>query len=237
MNNSRQYESRFFTKADCSVSKLIFELPQVWWSRFYEYEWARQFCRTEDVVLDAACGLAHPLKFYLADHCREVHCCDADPRILDKGEILRDISETFGETVASQFPERYFSQIDFRQALVQALPYPDGYFDKVYCISVLEHLNDELNQSELLTVNALTLNMVNHREIYDSLREFRRVLKDDGLIILTFDYPSINLNYLINLAAQQGLTFAGPLDCRLPADALYSTLWNLFCFRAVFQKE
>jgi len=40
-------------------------IPQNWWSRHQEYKWAAQFAGPEYVVLDAACGISHPFKWYL----------------------------------------------------------------------------------------------------------------------------------------------------------------------------
>ena len=64
-----QYATRFIRQSDPQTSKLIFKLPSTWWSRPYEYAWADKFVEPGDTVLDAACGIAHPFKFYLADKC------------------------------------------------------------------------------------------------------------------------------------------------------------------------
>lgn len=55
--------------------------------------------------------------------------------------------------------------LQFRHADLHQLPYEDLSFDIIYCISVLEH-----------TIDYLTI-----------LREFRRVLKPGGRLIVTFD--------------------------------------------------
>lgn len=68
---SPNYGGGFFTTGDCHTKKFVFDLPEAWWSRHYEYEWAKQFCAGEDIALDAACGICHPFKFYLADNCKE----------------------------------------------------------------------------------------------------------------------------------------------------------------------
>jgi len=69
------------------------------------------------------------------------------------------------------------------------------------------------------------------------LSEFRRVLKDDGLIVLTFDYPRINLDYLKMLVPEIGLAFHGPVDFDLPVNAVYSDVHQLHCFRTVLHKR
>ncbi|MEW6574095.1 MAG: class I SAM-dependent methyltransferase [Bacillota bacterium] len=211
-----KFTSRFFRQSDARTEKLVFPLPPYWWSRFYEYEWARRFCAPDDVVLDAGCGICHPFKFYLSDVCREVHACDIDPRILSAEEILKDIARDFGEEVSKRFPVKYFRQVFYCRASLTALPYPDRTFDKIYCISVLEHLPPAA--------------------LFLSLQEFKRTLKDEGLIVLTFDYPLVNLEYLAKVFADVGLVFAGKVLFEMPENALYSEIDRLSCFRAVLRK-
>lgn len=59
--------SRFITFDDPQLKKVILELPEIWWSRMYEYAWASSFVNDDHVVLDAACGICHPFKFHLCN--------------------------------------------------------------------------------------------------------------------------------------------------------------------------
>lgn len=232
----KYYHSRFFVASDYRNSDFIVEIPKVWWSRSYEYGWASQFVSPEDTTLDAACGLEHPLKFFLLDHCKESYACDHDERILNHSEIERAFLQAFGSEALEGFPKRYLQDVQFKQASLNKLPYPAKHFDKIYCISVLEHLSDWFNKYVWL----LPLNKVlpfAPRMIEHSLFEFRRVLKDDGLIVLTFDYPRINLAYFKWLIENLGFEFAGPVHFSLPSDALYSKSHKLHCFRAVIRKK
>jgi SAM-dependent methyltransferase len=226
---------RFFTVNDPQKKRFTLELPQCWWSRPYEYAWASGFIGKNDTVLDAACGVEHPFKFYLSDHCKEVYACDYDPRILSREAILLGVKDVFGENAAKTLSERYLNDIHYSKAPLTALPYPDGMFDKIFCISVLEHLKDFFNKySMLYGINFLRF-FVSH-DIYRSLQEFRRTLKDGGLIILTFDYPVININYLVKIVQMSGLSFAGPVSRDVPRDALYFQEMGLNCYRAVLKK-
>jgi hypothetical protein len=54
----RHLRSRFVTTGDPKITRLIYDLPETWWSRFYEYAWAAEFVRETDIVLDVACGMA-----------------------------------------------------------------------------------------------------------------------------------------------------------------------------------
>ncbi|MGQ9533133.1 MAG: class I SAM-dependent methyltransferase [Desulfotomaculales bacterium] len=208
--------SRFFRVADPKSERFVFPLPATWWSRPYEYEWARRFCGPEDVALDAGCGIGHPFKFFLSDVCREVHACDLDPRILSPGAILAEVAREFGENAARGFPTRYFRRICYARASLTALPYEEGKFDKVYCISVLEHLHPQ--------------------DIFLGLKEFERTLKDDGLILLTCDYPLLDPARLATLIRGSGLAFAGKAAFALPDNPLYSPLHGLHCFRTALRK-
>ena len=88
-------------------------------------------------------------------------------RITDYLELGKAIDETFGkmqETIARQIHKG----VEVKHGNIAQLPYEDGVFDKVFCISALEHISNDGRQK--------------------ALAEFRRVLKDDGMIILTIDY-------------------------------------------------
>jgi len=212
-----QYATRFIRQSDPQISELIFKIPSTWWSRPYEYAWADRFVEPEDIVLDAACGIAHPFKFYLADKCSAVYGCDLDHRLLIPEQIHQDISVTFGQEAADTFPQSNFSNIKFRIADIKELPYEDEQFNKIYCISVLEHL-DPVSQKL-------------------ALGELQRTLKHDGLLILTFDYPTINLQYFQDVVAESGLSFKGSTNFDLPVDALHSDIYGrLYCFRAILKK-
>lgn len=211
--------SRFFVQSDPVTRKLVVDIPREWWSRFYEYEWASRFCESGDVALDAGCGLEHPFKFHLADVCREAHACDLDPAIHmlnDKDHLARTFRD-FGCPDPEGLARRYLNKVRYACCSITDLPYENKKFDKVYCISVLEHLPV--------------------RDISLSLREFQRTLKDDGLIVLTLDYPTVDLRLLTSVAAELGLAFAGDVSLTKPADAVYSRLYNLYCFRAVLRKQ
>ena len=229
-------QSRFFSIDDQSTKSFIFDLPKSWWSRFYEYEWAKNFCRDDDVVLDAACGICHPLKFYLLDHCKEVHACDMDERILDKEYILLEIKEVFGESASDNLPRRYLENINYKRTIINHLPYEDKKFNKIYCISVLEHLEDKANQNPAI-LGILEIREVFKTDIYYSLKEFKRTLRNDGMIVLTFDFPSINLQYLKYIVEDLSLEFAADVSFNIPQNALYSKEQNLFCYRAVLKKK
>jgi len=213
------YDSRFFVHTDEKTDTTLLKLPYDWWSRFYEYEWASQFVNKDDVILDAACGVCHPFKFYLTDRCQAVYACDLDPRILDPEAIIQDVKAFFGADVAAQFDKSYINKVDFSIANLSALPYENNKFDKIFCISVLEHMDQT--------------------SLFGAFQEFNRVLKEDGLLVLTFDFPDIQFDILREAIRQSDLTFYGDVSYELPEDALYSRFHppTLYCFRSVLKKK
>lgn len=214
--------SKFFVHSDPRIDHMVYPIPIDWWSRPYEYAWAAKFAEKDDVVLDAACGIPHHFKFFLADTCKEVHVCDNDSRIMNGVQIREGVRQYHGETAVKTIVENdYLNKIEFRLGDITALSYQDKMFDKVFCISVLEHL-----ESEELTLK--------------TLNEFKRVLKDDGLIVLTYDYPDITPQILYKLASEAGLKFVNPkVEMDVPEGAIFSGQYyhrDLRCCMALLRK-
>jgi len=231
-----KFVSRFFKKNDLKRNNFIFKLPKskFWYSRQYEYAWAAQFANWADIVLDAACGIIHPLKFYLSDICKEVFACDFNDKITSINDMLKEIKNAFGEESLKNIPKNY-KTINYCKASLTSLPYKNKQFDKIFCISVLEHLNNVIFVKYPFILKFL--NFLFYRDnIYLALKEFKRILKDDGLIILTFDYPDINIKYLYKILSEIELEFASKIILEIPENAIYSEDLKIYCFRAVLRK-
>ncbi len=71
-------------------------------------------------------------------------------------------------------PEFQYHNLDFVHCDLQKTPFENDSFDIVYCISVLEHL----------------------RTVDGCLKEFNRILRPDGLLVVTFDVSRDNRNDL-----------------------------------------
>ncbi|WP_077305230.1 class I SAM-dependent methyltransferase [Terribacillus halophilus] len=212
------WTSRFFTREDRAARDFVLKLPDAWWSRGYEYKWAASFVEAGDIVLDAASGISHPFKFHLAATAQAVYACDIDARIMDEQAIIEDISRDFGKEEAARLPAELIQRIYRSEADLTALPYEDALFDKIFCISVIEHLDVSVQKR--------------------AWEQFSRTLKPGGLVILTFDYPTVDLNVLKTLAELAGLEFAGDVQTEMPANALFDDQWGrLYCFRAIFRKK
>lgn len=224
--------SRFVTTVDEQQRSFVFELPESWWSRPYEYAWASRFVAPDATVLDAACGVGHPLKFHLAETCQSCHACDLDDQLLDQPGMRTIISGGFREEVSASIFRSGGPKIRYSVASLVDLPYSDATFDRIFCISVLEHLKDRFNKFAVLRRVRPLLPLAG-QDIFHSLTEFNRVLAPDGLIVLTFDFPRINLAYLCDAIQRAGLRFASDVDFELPTNAVYSKQNGLYCFRAV----
>lgn len=203
--------SRFFTTNDEKVDTFVYPIPVEWWSRGYEYPWAGRFAESGHVVLDAGCGIGHHFKFALAGVCKQVHACDVDQNIINEPFIIKTIKNGFNFDVTELCGNIYYKICD-----IGNLNYPDHSFGRVFCISVLEHCSD----SQYLPI----------------LKEFKRVLKEDGLIVLTFDVPTHNLLGLLpQLLKDSRLTFAGEFNNQKPENAICGQGLNVF--RAVLKHE
>jgi len=232
--------SRFFKQNDEYTQDFFFRLNESWWSRKYEYLWASKFIDENDTALDAACGVSHPFKFYLAEKNNNTHAIDLDKRINSYQDICKEIKNDLGASSLTRLSKSIYDKINFQVSDLTSLPFESNYFDKIYCISVLEHLNDDLNNSGRFASVFYRWRINNpkvNKDMYLALKEFSRVLKPNGKIILTFDYPRINLRYFSKAIEDIGLKPVGCIDYRLPSDALFQSEIKLYCFRVVLEKS
>lgn len=123
-------------------------------SKVWEYPWAltRHPLPKGELVLDAGCGVS-TMPLYLASEGATVVALDNDVRWLSL------------ERVAAQFHGLPVVPV---LGNIEGLGFPDDTFDRVYCISVLEHI-DVARQPK-------------------AIREMARVLRPGGVLYLTVDY-------------------------------------------------
>jgi len=233
-------ESRFFKTDDPHTDFFVYELNKTWWSRFYEYEWCKNFIHPNDIILDAASGVFHPFKYYCVGKCKEIYACDIDPLIDQDLRTIENCPEEFADKI--QVLSELQSKIENQFCSINSMPYKDNFFDKVFCISVLEHLPDFWHsisrKKSKLCYNEIkmTILSIGKKMISESIKEFRRVLKPGGQLIMTFDYPRVNLNYLEKILISNNFNFLGKLDKNMPDNALFADNHKLYCFRMVVEK-
>jgi SAM-dependent methyltransferase len=200
--------NKFFTARDPHSNFFFFPLPDSWWSRHYEYLWAYQWAY--GTVLDAACGISHPFKFALASSPDlQVHACDLHG--MTHEEILYEVAVDTKTSIDPQLLHR----IQLATCSIDNLPYESEKFDTIFCLSVLEHLSEEVQLK--------------------SLEEFYRTLKPQGKLILTCDYPDVKPAVLIQKAEQVGFSI-GAHDYDIPHDAIHEPHMNLRCFSMILAK-
>ena len=218
------HKARYFTVNDPKADKFIFTINKGWWSRPYEYLWASSFLAKGFKVLDLACGLPHPFRFICEQVTGNAYACDLDSNISSKDQTLNAIRYHHGEEAVKEFnAELENIQGVFDRSFyadIRELPKNLKDFDVIFCISVLEHLE-------------------NKEDIGKTFKGIFNALKEGGLAVVTFDYPDIEPKVLIEIAEKQGLKAIDPNpDFELPENAI-TTFYqekDLKVFRCVFKK-
>jgi len=133
--------------------QLAYQPSPLHWSRQVEWPWAVRAAGLKPYhdCLDVGSGWS-VLKYAIAKRCRFVECVDIDPPSVEKAWA----------TTRKMGPRNLMHA----QADVAHLPYDDDFFDRVFCVSVLEHVK------------------VDHAAC---VREMVRVLKPGGALLVTLD--------------------------------------------------
>lgn len=165
------------------------------WSREWEYPWVVLNARVEPgmAVADLGCGGSPVLPFLL----REFGCVGA-------GVDLTLVSPNRKHTLRgfAAHPSESYPEAQWLERSMDDTGLPDASFDRVMCISVLEHVSEELAAS--------------------TLREMRRLMKPDGLALITTDVDgahrtlTVPFQRIIELAADCGLVLDGPSNFDVP---------------------
>lgn len=211
--------NRFFTYSDEKIDKLIYPLDKdFFWSRLYEYKFCLDQIKKDKIVGDFCCGDSHPFKFALTNITDKVYACDLEDLSYDN--LNKETQSRFGV----ELDKDLYDKVNFTQCNITSLPYSDKFFNLIFVISSLEHMDEET--------------------ILKGLKECKRTLKDNGKIILTVDFPTLMPRKLINLVLQSGLKIDGEYNYSLPEDTpnnnyIYSDYFGeprLYCYSMVLNK-
>jgi len=128
-------------------------------------------------------------------------------------DIIRRSSHLWSGFVKD--PNKMGYKIKFFNESLASMHFKDKYFDKVYCISVIEHLPEDI--------------------AFKGIKEMARVLKKGGLLILTLDNdgPHVNLklaNKYQELIQASNLKLYGKCDFEKPASNLVPGKYNVIGF-------
>ena len=216
---SAQTKGQFIVSTDPHVEYVAgIPLRESWWSRPYEYAWAEQFVGPNLVVLDAACGISHPFKWLLGVTCKETWACDIDFRILHYDQILAETQRDLGyeayRALNMNFSLR--EKVNRVKASICELPDTLPQFDRIFCISTLEHM-DPASRKEALS-------------------EFARKLKPDGLVVITVAYPLVQIPEFLEAAKEAGLEPVSGADLEPPPPGAITDSW-LSIYRCVFKHQ
>lgn len=144
-------------------------------TRCWEYPWVLENGNFVKGVkcLDAGCGQS-PLPAYLYGLGCEAHGLDYLQGERDDYPAIYGIPKAWIRKLANK--------VRYHHGDMFEAPFPDNYFDRITCISVMEHI----------------LTPQEPHAHYPCLRELRRILKPGGLLIVTVDYfinPEVTPGY------------------------------------------
>lgn len=202
MRVSKEKQTSFL---HCTDRKSLFHRAEIETYKHWEYPWAILWGSFESgmSVLDCGCGRGF-LQLYLARIGCNVTSVDISTmktkmlrkfwRLASKLHVKEDKS-----SVMRKLAKRYKTELDFYKANISELPFDTETFDRVYCISVLEHMN--VGEDE------------------EAVREMSRVLKPGGRLLLTVDFSpepiprrSYNEQNIHKLIKISGLKLLGECD-------------------------
>ena len=165
------------------------------WSRQWEYPWAvlNADLRPGLVVLDAGCG-ASPLLPYLAWKWEGLSLYGADIGEDTEGPIRMKVRllKAIGYVPIEGFYPNLDRRIHFRQESLERMSFSDDFFDRIFCISVMEHIAVGVQPQ--------------------AMREMARVLRPGGKLVMTMDLPRGDPHAANYVVQASGLRLLGSLD-------------------------
>ncbi len=171
--------------------------PALYAARMWEYPYAIKTAELEPsfTCADIGCGMT-PFTVYLSQETR----CDVvgvDPDVFPKGPHYK------GHGVSRQFLKQ--TGVRVIQGDMRQLPIASGSYDRVFCLSVIEHLPLSIARA--------------------GVQEMARILKDGGRAILTVDVNMLTeVSRPLDLIWDSGLFPVGQFDLRWPHDR-----FGVFC--------
>jgi SAM-dependent methyltransferase len=163
--------------------------PQMYATRLWEYPFAilNADLKRGMKCADVGCGES-AFTIYLETECK----CKTIG--FDKDIYLKGNKDNFG--VSTNIFNR--TGIQIVQCSIENIPWEDNYFDRVFCISVVEHITDFNTRAK-------------------GMREISRILKPRGLAVITVDVNlMMRLANPLELVWESGLNIMGKIDLTMP---------------------
>ena len=179
-------------------------------NKHWEYPWtlANLRLRKGMKVLDAGCGKS-PLQFIMSNLGCKVFGIDNAENVQWHG-IDRNLSKRFG------------CSIEYRKESLVNISYKSNTFDRICCVSVIEHCRATSNESNL-TEPLSEDDYIFQKKI---IEELIRVLKPEGILVLTVDFNIPRDNCLMEsnvsisniLSANQSIMFGTKCSDLFPGE-------------------
>ncbi|MBI4656173.1 MAG: class I SAM-dependent methyltransferase [Elusimicrobia bacterium] len=192
----------------CTDRRSLIHRAEIESYKHWEYPWTIVHGSFEPgmPVLDCGCGRGF-LQIYLALKGCNVHSVDVSTMKTKDLRKFWNLVQKYKlplkenrESAIKNLAKRYNTSINFKVASISRLPYENASFDRVYCISALEHMNPGEDE--------------------EAVREMCRVLKPGGRLLITVDFSpvslpdrrSYNANDIVKMIKISGLELSGKLD-------------------------
>jgi len=183
------------------ISAVRCRLGYDWWSRKWEYPWAVLNANLQAgmCVLDVGSG-GSSFPLYLGMNGFECYACDPS---LNQGKSMMDWRRSIlfflGITTDWCLPRKKHSlPVRYYPDTIQELGFSDGFFDRVFCLSVIEHIP----QSEWSLC----------------MEQLARVVRPGGRLVITLDMSAPDANACVykRLIAASPLDLIGNVDYTVP---------------------
>ncbi len=215
----RDCESRAFKEISEKMTKIKGEMQPGWLSpllglsgqttrqdllfriggtREWEYPWAILSADLKPGMrlLDAGCG-SSPLLIYLAR--RGFQCWGIDPDIPQHRGVGRTLLRLAGVNLGFGYydlSKKFRLPIAYERQGIQQMKFEDGFFDRVFCISVIEHIP--------------------RSEWQICVQQLLRVLSPGGKLLLTMDMGREDTHRYEDIIRYSGAQFQGSIDHSIP---------------------